>query len=175
MMKESIKSLSYRFSTHRMLQDYIQNMYAPAMDRVERILESDYSFARSLSDWKTNIERHWAQVQIFADKTMNQFKEQRTVSGEEIKVSAIAALGEIRPSDVKVEVYYGTVGKNNSIENPRVEEMHLEGASDASTYRYTASIRLLEGGEYGYTFRIIPYHMNLMDKFSVGLIRWVVQ
>ncbi|MCX7842599.1 MAG: alpha-glucan family phosphorylase [Clostridia bacterium] len=174
-MKESIKSLTYQYSTHRMVQDYTKKMYVPAMTRMEKITASGYSFAANLADWKSSIERSWPQVQIIPEKSMNQLKEQNTLSGEPITISTHVNLGNIDPSSVKVELYYGTISRNNTIENPEVLEMGMVEKIDSSTYRYSAKVSILEGGEYGYTFRVLPYHPELINKFDLGLIRWAVQ
>ena len=174
-MKESIKSLLSQYSTHRMVQDYTMKMYVPSMERTQRILSTHYEIVRNLSDWKLSIERNWPQVQIIADKTVNQLREQKSISGEEITISTTLNLGNISTSSVKVELCYGTIGKNNTIESPEIEEMKVSDQLDASIYRYSANIKLLDGGEYGYTFRVIPYHPELINKFDMGLIRWVVQ
>ena len=52
--------------------------------------------------------------------------------------------------------------------------MSLEEKIASSTYRYSVSITLMGGGEYGYTFRVIPFHPGLINKFDMGLIRWAV-
>lgn len=174
-MKESIKSLSYQYSTHRMVKDYTEKMYIPSMKRVDEIVASNYDFVRNLADWKMFIEKSWPQVQIIADKSMNQLKEQKSVSGETLTITATVNLGDIDPSNVKVEVYYGNIGKNNTIENPQSQEMVKDERISGSTYHYTARITLLDGGEYGYTFRVVPYHPGLINKFDQALIRWVVQ
>ena len=174
-MKESIKSLVWRFSTHRMLQEYAAKMYVPAMERVDRIASDNYGFTRSLSDWKSHMERNWPQVHIMAEKAMNMLQDQKSKSGESIKLSATVSLGSIDPADVKVELYYGSIGRNNAIENPQIAEMHITERHDSGYYKYSADISLFEGGEYGYTFRVLPSHPDLINKFDPGLIRWVVQ
>lgn len=174
-MKESIKSLLYLYSTHRMVQDYTQKMYIPSMERLERVNSTNYELVKNLSDWKLSIEHNWPQIQIIADKTMNQLKEQNSVSGEEINFTTTLNLGSITPPSIRVELYYGYVGKNNTIENPEIQEMKVIEQLDSSIYRYSAKIKLLDGGEYGYTFRVLPYHPELINKFDMGLIRWVVQ
>ncbi len=175
LMKESIRSLTYQYSTHRMVQEYTERMYLPSMVRVDNIKSTDYSYAANLADWKAFTERNWPQVQIIADKSMNQLKEQKLFSGETIGITTSVFLGNIDPASVKVEIYYGAIGKNNTIENPEIAEMAMVEQVDASTYRYSTDIRIVEGGEYGYTFRVLPYHSELINKFDLGLIRWVVQ
>jgi starch phosphorylase len=173
-MKESIKSLSYKYSTHRMLQEYTSKMYLPSIERVGKMLTSGYNAAVDISNWKSNIENNWPQVQIIADKTINQLREQRAFSGEPVKICTTVNLGGLEPSDVKMEIYYGSIGKNNALENPTCKEMTLEEKIGPSTYRYSVCITLMGGGEYGYTFRVIPFHPGLINKFDMGLIRWVV-
>ena len=56
LMKESIKSLAYRFSTHRMVQDYTNKMYIPSIKRVYKIISSYYNYAINLAEWKSFIE-----------------------------------------------------------------------------------------------------------------------
>ncbi|MCX8130384.1 MAG: alpha-glucan family phosphorylase [Clostridia bacterium] len=174
-MKESIKSLLYKYSTHRMVQDYTDKMYIPSIERVDKIVSANYEILKNLADWKLLMERNWSQVGIIAEKSMNQLKEQKSVSGDTISIGTAVNLGNIDPSSVKVELYYGYVGKNSIIENPEIEEMKLDGKLDSSTYRFSCNIKLVEGGEYGYTIRVVPHHSDLINKFDMGLIRWVVE
>ncbi|MFZ5989257.1 MAG: alpha-glucan family phosphorylase [Bacillota bacterium] len=174
-MKESIRSNTALFSTHRMVQDYTTKYYVTSMNRVDKLLSSNYDYALNLSEWKQRIEKSWPQVQIIADKTANQLKEKNFISGETIPIHASVSLGSLEPSNVKVQVYFGNIGKNNSIENAEVIDMKLEEKISEGTYRYSANITLFEGGEYGYTFRVIPYHPDMINQFDIPLARWVVQ
>ncbi len=174
-MKESIRSLTPQYSTHRMVQEYTGKMYIPFMDRVQKLSADNFALAHNISEWKACIEKNWQGVQIFADKSSNLLKGLKSVSGEPITVSASVYLGSIQPSDVKVETYFGTIGKDNIIENAEIEEMSMVECTGEGTYKYQSSINLFEGGEYGYTLRVLPYNPELINKFEMGLIRWVVQ
>ena len=174
-MKESIKSLAYQYSTHRMVQEYTRKMYLPSIERSILVSADDYAQSRALASWKADMEKNWPQVQITADRNMNQPTEMETVSGETVTITAVVYLGPIDPSNVKVELYFGNMGKSGALDNTAVEEMEIVEKLDGGTFRYSARITLEEGGEYGYTFRVLPYHPGLIDKFETGLIRWVVQ
>jgi starch phosphorylase len=175
LMKESIKSLAYRFSTHRMVQDYTNKMYIPSIKRVDKIISSYYNYAINLAEWKSFIEENWSQVSISAEKTLNHLKEYNTLAGNSIVISANVNTGNIDPSNIKVEIYYKKLNQNNDIEEPQIKEMKMIEKAGASSWLYTTEIKLADGGEYSYTFRVIPYHPNLINKFDAGLIRWVVQ
>ena len=45
------------YSTHRMVKDYTESMYIPAIIRNIKIRESKYEFIHTLADWKQYIER----------------------------------------------------------------------------------------------------------------------
>lgn len=170
MMKESIRSLAFQYSTHRMLQDYTSKMYVPSMERVDKINESKFTFLHNLADWKLSIENNWSQVQILAERSAVQTAEHSIRSGEAFRVSTTVNLGHIEPESVKVELCYGILN-NNAIDNPEVVEMKLEKKVAASIYSYEGEVTLQDGGEYGYAFRVVPFHPDLINKFEMGLIR----
>ena len=58
-------------------------------------------------------------MSIFAEKTLNQLKEYKVLAGNSITVSANVNMGDIDPSNVKVEVYYRKLNDNNDIEEPQ--------------------------------------------------------
>ena len=40
-------------------------------------------------------------------------------------------------------------------------------------FTYKAKIELTTGGEYGYTFRVVPKHKMLLDQQNLNLVRWI--
>ncbi len=172
-MKESIRSIGRAFSTVRMLQDYISGYYIPQMDRVSEIVQSNYEQPKGYCEWKTSIEHNWAQVDITPLDSNNFFSEHNISAGQAIHCSAKVYLGNIDPSSVAVELYYGKTGENNHIENPQVKPMKLIEQTAAGTYHYAENLSIEDGGNYGYTFRVVPYHPYMINKHDMALIKWV--
>jgi len=170
-MKESIKSLAPVYSTHRMVKDYTEKMYVPAMIRIAKIRESQYEYIHTLSDWKQHVERGWHQVSIMANQDIHGLVDHSMLSGQELNLNVTVQLSSLKPEDVRVEVYYGHLAQDSIIDGQAVE-MKVVRQTDASTYSYEATICLLDGGEYGYSFRVLPQHPNLMNKFDLPLIKW---
>lgn len=171
-MKESIQSLTPAFSTHRMVQDYTRDFYIPCINRSKQIQQSDYEFARILTSWKHNIYNTWSQVKILPDRDGLSLIEHHAKSGEKITISTIVQLGSLTPSDVAVEVYYGSTVAN-MIRQGESTEMTVSGQLDSSTFRYTAELSIIDGGEYGYTFRVYPRHASLFNRFDMPFMKWV--
>ena len=51
--------------------------------------------------------------------------------------------------------------------------MQLSASNDNTrNYTYSAKIELKTGGDYGYTFRVMPKHKMLLDSENLDLIKW---
>ena len=42
-------------------------------------------------------------------------------------------------------------------------------------YYFTTKIELTTGGNYGYTFRVMPRHDMLLDSANLNLVKWVTK
>lgn len=171
-MKNSIQTLAWNYSTDRMVQEYTQRMYVPAMESTAKVSADNYSLAKALSGFKQHMLNNWHTIQLYAEKTSNDLKSYKSDSGREIYLSVTAHLGYIDPADVIVEVYYGCLAKG-VIADAQTAEMHCDEKTGDGTYRYTLNLVIEDGGEYAYTFRVTPKHPDLINRFDLGLIRWI--
>lgn len=171
-MKDSIRTLAPVFGTHRMLKDYTEKMYLPAMQRSIKIKESQYGIAKTLAQWKNMVSAVWPEVSITANQDIHGLVDHNLMSGNELQLSVTVDLAGLKPEDVRVEVYYGHL-ENNTITNAVSQEMKVARQTDTSTYCYETTVCILDGGEYGYTYRVIPRHPNMMNKFDMPLVKWV--
>ena len=171
MMKESIRSLAPVYSTHRMVQDYVEMMYMPCIRRIRGIIAGNYAFVRQFASWKQNLFRLWPQVRIIADRDIHGLSEYNSRSGEEITLAVTVALGSLKPEDVQVEIYYG-LSTSEGIKSGRAVPMQISRQIDASTYEYTGKLSIDDGGEYAYSFRVVPNNAGLFNKADLPLIRW---
>ena len=44
-----------------------------------------------------------------------------------------------------------------------------------NTYTYEATLDLKSGGNFGYTFRVMPKHKMLIDCENMNLIKWITK
>jgi len=169
LMKESVKSLASRFSTHRMLQDYSSKLYVPAMVRASNISQQDFMLLKQLVEWKSKVCDRWPSVRIEDGSVAG-----RTPAevGEVVYPEAVINLGGLSPEDISVEFYY-TV--DNTGEEFRVGEfltLKLAEEIRPGTYKYNGELCLADSGEYNYSFRVLPSHSLLADKFDLRLVKW---
>ena len=63
-MKRSMRELSPRFNTHRMLREYTEQYYLPAQERIQRLTEPDIKSSEDYLNWWQRVNSEWKRVEI---------------------------------------------------------------------------------------------------------------
>jgi starch phosphorylase len=170
-MRESIRSVTPVFNTQRMVKEYTEQLYIGAARAYENLSRDGCGAATHLSQWKRQMRKDWAQVQVSDVQLGN--KDRQSISvGESLQVSARVHLGALDPKHVRVEAYHGEVD-NGDLRNPAAtvldQSSQAEGNGD---YMYKGSIPATESGTYGFSVRVVPTHPCLMQAHELRLITW---
>ena len=171
-MKNSISSTGGKYSTARMLVDYCNNLYMPLANLYHNYYESLEEVAR-YNEWKKNLYKNWEKLIITEEQNLDNIT---LDAGNNIEVSCNVELPYLDTNNVEVQVYYGQIKDNGVVEKIDVIPMELISRDDENRkYTYKAKIELKTGGEYGYTFRVMPKHEMLLDSENLNLIKWIVK
>ena len=49
----------------------------------------------------------------------------------------------------------------------------IESNNNEKIYSYEANIELTTGGNFGYTFRVMPKHEMILDTENLNLVKWM--
>ena len=169
-MKASLLYLCPRFNTHRMLEEYIDWCYLPAQRYLEELSAQNMAEAKALAEWYRKIEKNWAKVSI--SEVKREGPAELTV-GEELKITALVHLGELRPEDVKVEVYYGRLNPKGDLDERKLLLMKPIKSKNGD-HLFRATLICKETGKFGYRIRVTPSHPHLTPShYSQGvLVTW---
>ena len=169
-MKAAMSKLAPFFNTNRMVRDYCEKFYMPAMARWDELTSSDLSAAKELAEWKRWLKEHFNEVRVESvQDNMNGLSH----VGRSVRVDATVVLGEVTPADILVQLYYGQLDQDGQLQTGQAIEMIPQGErDDESRMRYIADLSCERSGLAGYTVRIIPRHRSLPDAREMGLIRW---
>lgn len=168
-MKASMRTLTPMFSTTRMLKEYSNLLYVPAAGRWRRLTGERYQAAKMLSHWKRDLSQKWNTVRI--DEVMANDEKELTV-GSMVNVRAKVHLGNVKPEDVGVELYHGTVDPYGRLVEGYSETMQIEEHRENGSYTFKGQIPCRRSGQHGYAVRVIPRHPDMAHKFDTGLIHW---
>jgi starch phosphorylase len=168
-MKTCMKSIGHSMSSHRMLMDYSNNSYFPALKNYRRIVKDDYAESRSLAAYFQKIQGAWDGLKITKIESNARPVMQR---GDWLTVTAHIDLGTIRPEEVLVELYHGSVSnQSNDIKDARHSEMKWVSHEGAFNL-YQIKIECADTGFQGHTVRILPKHEALVHPYRSGFIKW---
>ena len=90
LMRESIRSVTPVFNTQRMVKEYTEQLYIPAAQAHENFSRDGCGAATHLSQWKTQMRKDWAQVQVSDVQIAN--KDRQSISVGESCRSARACI-----------------------------------------------------------------------------------
>jgi starch phosphorylase len=92
--------------------------------------------------------------------------------GDQLQVQAQVYLGDLKPTDVAAELFYGPLDTEGLIVQARVLPMLIAQSKGMGTYIFAGAIACRTSGRHGYALRLVPQHENLGNPFEMGLILW---
>ena len=171
-MKNSIISTGGKYSTARMLVDYTNNLYIPLCNLTKTYYE-DIDNVAAFNMWKKDIASNWKDIKI---TQVNNLDNITIDAGNNIEVRCEVELPNINQENIDVEVYYGKILDNGIVENVSIIPMKLEKQDEETRkYYYVAKIELITGGNYGYTFRVMPKHEMILEPTNLNLVKWITK
>jgi starch phosphorylase len=170
LMRESIRTVTPVFNTHRMVKEYTERLYIPAAKSHEDFARENCQAATQLSQWKSKMRKDWLQVRVHDVQVGNQDRQNIPV-GESLQVSARVHLGGVDPNHVRVEAYHGEA-ENGGVKNPTVTVLDASGQNGDGSYIYQGLVPASESGAYGFSVRVVPTHPHLMQTHELRLIAW---
>ena len=172
-MKNTIESNAGRFSTARMIKDYTDKLYMPLCN-LHNTYYKDLTKVAKCNEWKRTASANWGHIKIRQDE--NNCDNITMDAGNKIEVKCYVKLPNklINIENMDVEVYYGKITEEGVVDDIQIIPMQLEESNEENLeYKYSAKIELRSGGDYGYTFRVIPKHKMILNPMNLGLIKWI--
>ncbi|MEW5796978.1 MAG: alpha-glucan family phosphorylase [Candidatus Zixiibacteriota bacterium] len=171
-MKAAIHKTGEHFSAHRMLMDYTNQFYAPAIESSRKLRENSFVLTREVTAWVDRITRSWDRINI---RDIDFPNAGGTVQvGERVEVSMKVDLGEITPDDVTVQVVAGQINSQEQFLDFAPSAAALNGSheGDRGIYVYRGEVICYESGRLGITARVVPRNDNLLHTCRPKLISW---
>ena len=166
-MKEAIRTVAPQFSMRRMLKDYVNQLYVPALRLGARMDAESYAQARALVRWKRSILEGWGEVALEVDVP----REGQIAIGQLVRATAKVRLGKLTPEDVRVELVVAR-DEDGVPADQRVIPLERTGKPEGGVYTYQARVRPDTSGSWIFGVRVVPLHSGLAHDYDMGLARW---
>jgi starch phosphorylase len=161
-VRTSMTRLSPRFSAGRMVTDYLERLYLPALDRLRERAADGARVASDLIEWKTALARGWDSIHL------GRLTAEQVDGGWSFRVQV--TLGEIDPRQVRVEMYAdGTPEEPAPVRWGMEPGEALPGAAGGAVYHACVATARPAGD---FTPRVIPHHPSALVPLEAPWILW---
>jgi len=168
MMKSCMREIGQSMSSHRMLMEYSNQFYYPALKNYKKLAKDNFQEAKELAAYLAKTRSSWHEIVVNTIESNVKPVMQR---GENLTVTACVKLGSLSPEEVLVELYYGSVSNQGDLVHAKRAEMKPV-TQDGDCHKYRVNIDCAATGRHGHTLRILPIPPALIHEYLPGLIRW---
>lgn len=169
MMKASMKMALRGFTSHRMVREYAERFYHPAMATYQRLTGDGGRSASAVALEFRRLSEAWPSIRVeapTADRDLSSLH-----AGDRLEVQTVVRLAPLRTEDVEVQVYYGPVDSQNRIGESHVVPMRPIQDLGQGTWRFAAEVECRTAGRYGFTTRVVPADRNWWGVIP-GFLTW---
>jgi starch phosphorylase len=161
-MRRSMAELTPRFSSNRMLREYVELLYLPAYDAFAERAAREGETASRLCRWQESIRSHWTRLRFGALNVREEEGSYHFV----VEVD----LGGLAPDAVKVQLFAESQDDTTS---PEIHEMSCdEAGSEGGDMRlYRAVVATGRPADH-YTPRVIPHFPGAAIPLEAPQILW---
>ncbi|MDD4992709.1 MAG: alpha-glucan family phosphorylase [Paludibacter sp.] len=170
-IKNSIALITPRFTTKRMIDDYISRFYTKLASRSAIINANDFAKAKEIAAWKEKIAQGWDAIEVVKIDIPDKLLHNPQV-GEDYNINVVIDVKGINDKGIGVELVATKLGKNNADVLYDVEELKLIKTEGSKLY-FSISYQLNRAGSFKYGFRMFPKNEDLPHRQDFCFVRWI--
>ncbi len=160
-MRESMASLTGRFSANRVVREYTERHYLPAATRYRRRAADKAAVGAQLVAWRHHLDEYWHEggfgsVRVDTREGRHQF-------------SVEVYLGRLDPGAVRVELFADPIDGEEPLRHPMARGQEIDGPRKG--FEYTGSVPASRAAG-DYTPRLVPDHPEAAVPLEAPEILW---
>lgn len=168
-IKNSIAQITPRFTTKRMIDDYIDKFYNKLAKRSALLKENNYSKAKEIAAWKENIASKWNEIEVKQIIIPDTLVHDPHV-GEIYPLRIVLDTHNLNDKGIGVEL---VVVKSNAKEHLfDVKELALTKTEGSIMY-FNLDYQMNMAGTFKYAFRMFPKNEDLPHRQDFCYVRWI--
>ncbi|MEN8152453.1 MAG: alpha-glucan family phosphorylase [Acidobacteriota bacterium] len=166
-IRMGINTLAPVFNTYRMVSEYNERFYKRAGVGFKGLAENNYKGLKEFVLWKKYVGKRFNSVRINEIKYKNNIK-----SGENLKVEAEIKTGDMKPEELRVNVYYGEMDGNSGVVKPELFSLDKISSSGEGIFIFSGEVGCEVSGEVGFKIRVTPFHPSMIHQTELNLVKW---
>lgn len=170
-IKNSIAQITPRFTTKRMIDDYVNRFYTKLAKRSSILKENNFAKAREISEWKQEMAQKWDQIEVVNVSQIDHSHEEPHV-GQGTTLNVEIDTKDLHNKGIGVELVITRLTKNNKEQLYDVEELQLV-KTEGSHLFFSLDYVMNRAGNFKYAYRMFPKNEDLPHRQDFCYVRWL--
>jgi len=169
-IKNSIAHIAPRFTTRRMIDDYLSRFYQPMHQRLKVLCANDCELVHNIASWKRRVMSGWNDIQLL-EVNMPDIARQELGIGDDYIIDVKIDLKQLEDIDVGLEML---IVESTEDDFPPI--LHKEPfkviKKEGSVVYYEMKYKLNLPGSFKFGIRMFPKNDLLPHQQDFALVRW---
>ncbi len=170
-IKNSIAQITPRYTTKRMIDDYVERFYTKLAKCHATLEANDFAKAKQIAAWKEKVATGWDGIEVVSKDIPEKFLINPQVA-EDYKMNIVIDTQSIDDNGIGLEFVATKVGKNNEDVLYDVQEFKLEKTEGTKMY-FSLDYQMNMAGAFKFGFRMFPKNDDLPHRQDFCYVRWV--
>ncbi|HET9571226.1 MAG TPA: alpha-glucan family phosphorylase [Bacteroidales bacterium] len=169
-IKNSIAKIAPKYTTKRMLDDYLEKFYTKLADRSALLKADNFKKAIEIAAWKEKVAGFWDSITVQSTEMPENFGKDLCV-GQKYQFKVTLKYAGIDP-DLGVELVINNIrpdGKRN-LTITEFDLLHVENDLQTFGIEYT----LNRAGHFTYAVRVFPKNVDLPHRQDFCYVKWII-
>ncbi|MBP6609525.1 MAG: alpha-glucan family phosphorylase [Paludibacter sp.] len=169
-IKNSIAQITPRYTTKRMIDDYIEKFYTKLASRSNILKDNNYKKAIEIAAWKEKVAQAWDSITIESVEIPEKLIHNPQVA-ENYKINVVIDIHGLNDKGIGVELVVTYTDDTNKTMLAEVDELELLKV-EGSKLHFGLDYKLYRAGTFKYAFRMFPKNEDLPHRQDFCFVRW---
>ena len=170
-IKKSFVEIAPRFTTKRMMDDYISRFYTKLAARSKTLRANDFAKVKEIASWKEKVAKGWHNIEVVSVDIPEGLIHSPVV-GEFYDLGVVIDTKNLDDKGLGIELVGMKLNKNNQDELFRVYELNLV-KTEGSKLFFHLNLQLDIAGSFKFSFRMFPKNADLPHRQDFCYVRWI--
>lgn len=168
-IKKSMMEIAPRFTTKRMMDDYITRFYKPSAKRSAHMNADHFKATKALIAWEADMASKWDNIEVISASYKNSTK---LTLGSSVDYNVVIDIKDLDNKGIGVECVYTTLLESGKKQFIAAQGFNLVKTEGSRLY-FNLKREVERSGSFDFIFRMYPKHEDLANRMSFCYVRWI--
>jgi len=172
-IKESLITTLYQFSSARMITDYRQSCYEPAISLGQNYRQGNFQLCDRITQAKRRLRDRWTELRI-GEVQVSNIDRDSLFTGDEVDLFVRVYHPGLQHADIQVEFVAGIRGRDGRTDQLKVVGLEAKNDTSEEVSEWRGTFVPTHSGTNSFGVRVVPRlaEQGPQIDFDLGLVKW---